>query len=200
MLWSYSRFGSPLKSGSPTLFASSLKVQRDGTHFPPPILLLRVLNARRSIRVRDSTEGFGLASTLRRQRNFDHVGPSWSRREAGTRDTDPPRRRRLSWRGFLLGAGLRCGALLLGRRGLSSGITSAGADHLEASGQAPRMHSIFVGGKGRKCVIADSALKTAQVHACERQNIFVWPNALIHVAQLQRSKCFWRKQLAINFA
>jgi len=52
MLWSYGRFHRPLKSGGPTLFRPSLKVQRDGAHYLPPILLLGVLNARRSIRVR----------------------------------------------------------------------------------------------------------------------------------------------------
>ena len=52
MLSSYGRFHRPLKSGGPTLFRPSLKVQRDGAHYLPPILLLGVLNARRSIRVR----------------------------------------------------------------------------------------------------------------------------------------------------
>ena len=36
---------------------------------------------------------------------------------------------------------------------------------LKPSAKGLRMHRIFVGGKGRKYVIADSALKAVQVHA-----------------------------------
>ena len=46
----------PLKPGGPTLFRPSLKVQRDGTHYPPPILLLRLLNARGALRLPDSAQ------------------------------------------------------------------------------------------------------------------------------------------------
>ena len=37
--------------------------------------------------------------------------------------------------------------------------------NLKPAAKGLRMHSIFVGGKGRKYVIAHSALKTVQVHA-----------------------------------
>ena len=66
MLWSRRRFRRLPKSGGPTLLAFSLEVQRDSIHDPPPglrSLLLRVLNARRALKVPGSAiSGWRLVS------------------------------------------------------------------------------------------------------------------------------------------
>jgi hypothetical protein len=54
VLWGCAWPRQPLKSSGPTLFGPSLKVERDGTHYPPSILLLRLLNAPGPQRVRGS--------------------------------------------------------------------------------------------------------------------------------------------------
>jgi len=66
MLWSCRRFRRLPKAGGPTLLALSLEVQRDSIHDPPPglrSLLLRVLNARRALKVPGSAiSGWRLVS------------------------------------------------------------------------------------------------------------------------------------------